>query len=967
MDGTKVALTDAIYEIESPVAASGAVVNVIDAVAVGDTVKCTENAIYKAFVAKEYTAPVKGTPGLKTLKNFLTTALQPVGTALYVYGGAWDWQDNVSSNQTMTIGIPQSWIDFYQSQDTSYTYRAKKLNENGESVDDLANSYYWRRYNEFYWAGVDCSAYVGWVVYNTMNTESATVSESSGYVGSATAQANRFANTEGWGTFDIGHYQMNEDGTYYADGDGDCRRYFNSEDYKVGDVFSDNGHVWIVIGKCDDGSIVFTHSTPSNSVDDQPGGGIQLAALDPNDNPQCEAKALADYYNAKYFPEWNARYGTDQKAWSTYTKVYDTGTPADGDDYSMTKAGRFSWTLDGTDGLTDPDGFADMSAAEILADIFGEEVETTTVEDAILYTVNDEGNLEYNVVYDADIHEATIVVNDKTRNGINSLEELTEVMGKADAPALEFGTNPGERTLGKAVTADLVIDEFNNVVEITVTDVTERPVVGISWKKDSIGTDYQGFAEAFERNGAYAVYLPQVTSAEEAAAVLKEVNGIFMTGGEDWNPALYGEEAYTHGSSGWNDARDTSDINLMQQAIALDVPMLAVCRGEQGFNVAMGGGLIQDVPTWLGQQVKAGNIAEERVTAVLDDVLTNYKQNADGSWSVEKIPCEAPGHYRVQVDGIIHSGGTGYHILDGGENNEGVAISKDSKWLYDIFGTDTLEYIATAHHQSANPEKLGEGLTVVARSSDGIIEAIEHQDSLFALGLQWHPERDALKDTRATDVDQDQCNAPLRALVKYAGIEADRDSNSGSSSGGSSKPSIREDVEVTEPETTETTYTDVPETHWAYEAIEAVTEAGLFNGTSATTFSPEMDTTRGQLMTVLARLSGEKAATIAEGVAWAVANGVSDGTNPEANITREQLVTMLYRYAQLKGVDVSVGENTNILSYDDVAAVSEWAIPAMQWAVGAGIIKGMTESTLVPGGYATRAQIATIMQRYAGL
>ena len=571
VDGVKVALTDAIYEIESPVAASGAVVNVIDAVAVGDTVKCTENAIYKAFVAEEYEAPLSPIPGKKTLKNFLTTALTPVGTALYVYGGAWDWQDNVSSNQTMTIGIPQSWIDFYQSQDTSYTYRQRVLDENGNQVldedgdliDDLANSYYWRRYNEFYWAGVDCSAYVGWVVYNTMNTESVTVSESEGYVGSATAQANRFAVTEGWGTFDIGHYQMNEDGTYYADGDGDCRRYFNSEDFNVGDVFSDNGHVWIVIGKCDDGSIVFTHSTPSDSVDGQPGGGIQLAALDPNDDPNCEAKALADYYNAKYFPEWNERYGTDQKSWSTYTKVYDTGTPADGDDYSMTKAGKFSWDLENGP-LSDPQGYTDMTAAEILADIFGE--------------------------------------------------------------------------------------------------------------------------------------------------------------------------------------------------------------------------------------------------------------------------------------------------------NKG-----------------------------------------------------------------------------------------------------------GSSGGSSSKPSIREDVEVTEPETTETTYTDVPETHWAYEAIEAVTEAGLFNGTSATTFSPEMDTTRGQLMTVLARLSGEKAATIAEGVAWAVESGVSDGTNPEANITREQLVTMLYRYAQLKGVDVSVGENTNILSYDDAASVSEWAIAAMQWACGEGIIKGMTESTLVPGGYATRAQIATIMQRYAGL
>ena len=61
-------------------------------------------------------SPVIAIPGEKTLKNFLTTALQPVGTTLYIYGGSWDWQDEGSSLQATTIGIPQSWIDFYQYQ-----------------------------------------------------------------------------------------------------------------------------------------------------------------------------------------------------------------------------------------------------------------------------------------------------------------------------------------------------------------------------------------------------------------------------------------------------------------------------------------------------------------------------------------------------------------------------------------------------------------------------------------------------------------------------------------------------------------------------------------------------------------------------------------------------------------------------------------------------------------------------------
>ncbi len=396
---------------------------------------------------------------------------------------------------------------------------------------------------------------------------------------------------------------------------------------------------------------------------------------------------------------------------------------------------------------------------------------TKTVTDAILYTVDADGNLEYNVVYEAQVADG-VTVTDATKGGaIDSLDELDAVLGEPDATPKELtGTPHEDRTLGDAVVADLTITS-DEITAIEVTDVRERPVIGISWKKDSIGTDYQGFAEAFERNGAQVIFLPQVETDEEAEDIFSRINGVFMTGGEDWNPDLYNEEAYPHGSSGWNDARDTSDLNLMQNAIDLDVPMLAVCRGEQGFNIAMGGGLIQDVPTYLGQQVKAGKISEDRVTVIEDTGI---------GWGENKKPCE-PAHYRVTVDGLVHSGGKGYHKLDAG--TDGIGISKDSKWLSDIFGgAETIELVATAHHQSVNPDKLGNGLTVAARSSDGIIEAIEHQGSLFALGLQWHPERDALEDTRTDketgeviDVNQDQCNAPLRALVHYAGVQMDRE------------------------------------------------------------------------------------------------------------------------------------------------------------------------------------------------
>lgn len=321
-------------------------------VAVGDTVKVMVNGdqaetVYKAFVAEEYKAPVSGTPGKKTLKNFLATAMEPVGTALYVYGGTWDWQDVNSSNQSMTIGLSQSWIDFFQSQDKTYHYKNP----------DPAESYYpHNAWNQYYYAGIDCSGYVGWSVYNLMNTENSTVADNKGYVMSATKQAGVFASNEGWGTMDMGDVLMDETtGKPWVDEDGDGRRIYEGHEFKPGDIFSMNGHVWISLGTCKDGSIVFMHSTPNTTN----GAGVQISAIGPNKN--CEAYKLANQYMNKYFPQWSERYG-DQVlclTFDSYTKVYG--------DY----AGKFSWNLkNGV--ISDPDGYADMTPAEILADLFHE-------------------------------------------------------------------------------------------------------------------------------------------------------------------------------------------------------------------------------------------------------------------------------------------------------------------------------------------------------------------------------------------------------------------------------------------------------------------------------------------------------------------------------------------------------------------------------------------------------------------
>ena len=157
------------------------------------------------------------------------------------------------------------------------------------------------------------------------------------------------------------------------------------------------------------------------------------------------------------------------------------------------------------------------------------------------------------------------------------------------------------------------------------------------------------------------------------------------------------------------------------------------------------------------------------------------------------------------------------------------------------------------------------------------------------------------------------------------------------------------------------TFSDVEKSDWFADAVAYVTDKGLMNGTGSDTFSPNASTTRGMLMTVLARYAGEDTTSGAtwyeKGMNWAKANGVSDGTNPEVNITREQLVTMLYRYAG------SPKANGSLDSFSDAASVSSYAVTAMQWAVANGIVNG-SNGKLNPQNNATRAEVAAILMRF---
>lgn len=177
----------------------------------------------------------------------------------------------------------------------------------------------------------------------------------------------------------------------------------------------------------------------------------------------------------------------------------------------------------------------------------------------------------------------------------------------------------------------------------------------------------------------------------------------------------------------------------------------------------------------------------------------------------------------------------------------------------------------------------------------------------------------------------------------------------------------------------ELAFQDVRPGDWCYDAVRYVFETGLMNGTSATAFTPNTPTTRGQIVAILYRLEGSPAvganrfsdvapgAYYASAVSWASANGIvngySDGTfRPNNLITREQMAAFLYRYASQKGRDVS--DRAELGVFTDAGRIASYAVEPLRWAIAAGMINGVTADTLSPGGNASRAQVAVILSRF---
>ncbi|MBQ0001445.1 MAG: hypothetical protein KBT01_07940, partial [Clostridiales bacterium] len=251
-----------------------------------------------------YKIPVKQTvptaQGKNTIRNFLLTGLQPVGSTMYMLGGGWDFSGSRhgSGIDSRTIGVSPLWEKFALQQTAKYNYR----NHEYETRN-----------------GLDCAGYLGWTVYNTLHTTSG----GPGYVMWSQSYGDNFRG-RGWGT---------------------CRSIYSIKDYKAGDIMYNSEHVYIVVGQCSDGSVVLLHASPP---------GVMISGTyTKNWKSDSEAVRLAEYYMKKYYPAW----------YQKYPKVA-RGT------YFLTDYDQFRWYVNGKGVLTDPDGYTEKSAAQILADLF---------------------------------------------------------------------------------------------------------------------------------------------------------------------------------------------------------------------------------------------------------------------------------------------------------------------------------------------------------------------------------------------------------------------------------------------------------------------------------------------------------------------------------------------------------------------------------------------------------------------
>lgn len=233
-------------------------------------------------------------PGDHSIQNLLMTALQPVGKTMYIWGGGWNEADNGAGEEAVKFGVSKTWEEFAAKQNSAYDYNTTRY--------QIHN-------------GLDCSGYMGWLVYNVIENEEG----KAGYVMKSTEMAPKLAE-KGFGT-------------YAAVG--------TVSTWKAGDVASMQGHVWLSLGTCEDGSVLLVHASPP---------GVKISGTLLANGSRSKAVELAENIMKNNYADW-------------YNRYPDCTVP-----YSyLTKSGVFSW---GVDTLSDEWKFREMSAEEVAKQLF---------------------------------------------------------------------------------------------------------------------------------------------------------------------------------------------------------------------------------------------------------------------------------------------------------------------------------------------------------------------------------------------------------------------------------------------------------------------------------------------------------------------------------------------------------------------------------------------------------------------
>ncbi len=216
---------------------------------------------------------------------------------------------------------------------------------------------------------------------------------------------------------------------------------------------------------------------------------------------------------------------------------------------------------------------------------------------------------------------------------------------------------------------------------------TALPRVLVTCAEDVLGERWEDYADRLRELGAEPIAWDM--AAWQAGEAPPPCHGVLVTAGFDIDPAHYGDprSEYTREI---DPDRDTFEIELVEWSVAADVPVLAICRGHQLFNVAFGGSLLQHIE--------------------------------------EREPHRAR---RGEGDAID----SGWHD---------VALRSGSR-LVAAFGRETL-HVNSRHHQAVTADRVAPALVVAATAPDGVVEALEHPDHRWALSVQWHPERDEMAE-----------------------------------------------------------------------------------------------------------------------------------------------------------------------------------------------------------------------------